>query len=110
MVVKLYRYRIAARDRGRWLDIARETNELYFSFGLARAEVCERRDGDTISVLEINYYLSEADAQKIATRADTDSRVTALYNEFTRLIIDGEVTQESFDIVPLPRIERRSTP
>lgn len=54
-----------------------------------------RRSEDMIEIVELGYYESQEEFEKIVARVDKDKKIAKLFTDFKRLII-GTVTDEEY--------------
>jgi hypothetical protein len=101
MFIKVYRYTIFAKNLAVWKKNNKGANRVYEEYGAKRLESMMRRGGDKIEMMEIGYYGSRAEFDKIASKVDEDKRIKKLFGEFKK-IVRGKITVEDYETASRP--------
>ena len=99
MFVKVYRYKIRQRDFQKWKKNNDAARRLYRKYGGGNSKRLFKKDGNFISVVELDYYKSKKDFLKITKQVDRDSKTDALFQEFLSYVHNKHISEEEFETI-----------
>ena len=98
MFLRVNRYKICKKDLSKWKSNNDAANQIYRECGAERLERIIRRNGDGIEVMELGYYKSRGEFERIVARVDKDERIDELFREFKKMVTE-EVTNEEYETI-----------
>ena len=99
MFVKVYRYKIKRHDFRKWKKNSDAACRIYRKYGGGNSKRLFKKDGNFISVVELDYYKLKKDCLKITKQVDKDSKTDALFQEFLSYVRNKRISKEEFETV-----------
>lgn len=99
MFIKVYRYKIKKSDFQKWKKNNDAARRLYRKYGGGNSKRLFKKDGNFISVVELDHYKSKKDFLKITKQVDRDPKTDALFQEFLGYVHNTKFIEEEFETV-----------
>lgn len=95
MFVKIYKYKINQSDFQKWNEVTDLANTIYKKYGGLRFERLAKDISGGLEIMELGYYESKEEFDKIIRKVDIDPNINKLFTEFKKLV-KSNITEEEF--------------
>ncbi|MBL7055364.1 hypothetical protein ISS07_00450 [Candidatus Woesearchaeota archaeon] len=94
-----YRYKIKSEDLSKWKKINYGAKKIYEKFGSYRVEKLVKKEKKLLSILEIEFYKSRDDYEKIKQKVKGNEQRNNFLKEFISFVYRKRVDIEEFDVL-----------
>lgn len=99
MFIQTYKYSFLKQYLRSWRRITKLSNTIYNEYGNVRLERMLMKQGEQVSVMEIEYYASKKDFLHIKKLAKADERLIRLHGLLSKFVNSKSIIVESYESI-----------